>query len=54
MKCLTISKEQTMNILAVDTSGPVAGIAILKDGCVTFEETVGQQVDTFCEPDAHD
>lgn len=29
-----------MNILAVDTSGPVAGIAILKDGCVTFEETV--------------
>ena len=29
-----------MNILAVDTSGPVAGSAILKDGCVTFEETV--------------
>ena len=29
-----------MNILAVDTSGPVAGIAILKDGCVAFEETV--------------
>lgn len=29
-----------MNILAVDTSGPVAGIAILKDGCVTFEEAV--------------
>ena len=29
-----------MNILAVDTSGPVAGIAILKDGCVIFEEAV--------------
>jgi len=26
-----------MNLLAVDTSGPVAGVAVLKDGEVAYE-----------------
>lgn len=29
-----------MNVLAIDTSGPVAGVAIWKDGSIVFEETV--------------
>lgn len=29
-----------MNVLAVDTSGPVAGVAIWRDGTIVFEEAV--------------
>ena len=28
-----------MNILAIDTSGPVAGVAVMKDGAIVYEET---------------
>lgn len=29
-----------INVLAVDTSGPVAGVAIWKNGMLAFEEAV--------------
>ena len=29
-----------MNVLAVDTSGPVAGVAIWKNGAIAFDEAV--------------